>query len=109
MPTRMVHIIRAMQYSSPVRYNAHGVDLNRNFPDPTIPDVVYEKETIDMISFMREHRFVLSANFHSGSEVVNYPWDRWLTKLHADNTWFNDISRGYADTAHVYSAPGYMT
>jgi hypothetical protein len=94
--------------SSPVRYNAHGVDLNRNFPDPELPDILREKETNDMIRFMSSHRFVLSANFHSGSEVVNYPWDRWLTKLHADNTWFNEISRSYADTVHLYSDPDYM-
>ncbi len=94
---------------SPVRFNADGVDLNRNFPDPQEPGIVQEKETVDMIRFMREHRFVISANFHSGTEVVNYPWDSWLTKLHADNNWFYDISRGYADTVHVYSAPGYMT
>jgi murein tripeptide amidase MpaA len=94
--------------SAPVRDNTNGVDLNRNFPDPTLSNVVFEKETIDMIRFMRSHRFVLSANFHSGSEVVNYPWDRWLTKLHADDEWFNDISRAYADTVHNYSGPGYM-
>jgi hypothetical protein len=95
--------------SAPVRYNANGIDLNRNFPDQTMPGIVQEKETNDMIRFMKKHRFVLSANFHSGSEVVNYPWDRWLTKLHADDTWFNEISRAYADTVHIYSAPGYMT
>ncbi len=95
--------------SSPVRYNAHGVDLNRNFPDPGLTNMVYEKETLDMISFMGRHRFVISANFHSGTEVVNYPWDRWLTPLHADNSWFNTISRSYADTVHIYCAPGYMT
>ena len=71
--------------------------------------MVYEKETIDMMSFMRKHRFVLSANFHAGAEVVNYPWDRWLSKLHADDTWFHTISRGYADTAHIYGGSGYMS
>jgi len=94
--------------SSPVRFNASGVDLNRNFPDPTLSGMVYEKETLDMMSFMRKHRFVLSANFHAGTEVVNYPWDRWLSKLHADDTWFHSISRGYADTAHIYGGDGYM-
>jgi Zinc carboxypeptidase/Secretion system C-terminal sorting domain len=53
--------------------------------------------------------FVLSANFHAGAELVNYPWDRWLSIYHADNDWFDDISRAYADTAHVYSEPGYMS
>ena len=94
--------------SSPTRYNANGYDLNRNFPDPVTPNTEKQKETLDMIKFMRKHKFVLSANFHSGSEVVNYPWDRWLSKLHADDSWFNSISRAYADTAHLYAGPAYM-
>jgi len=91
----------------PVRSNANGYDLNRNFPDPGVSGVVRQKETIDMMKFMRERRFILSANFHSGAEVVNYPWDRW-SRLHADDDWFYDISRKYADTVHLYSPEGYM-
>ncbi|MCX6322043.1 MAG: M14 family zinc carboxypeptidase [Bacteroidia bacterium] len=94
--------------SSPTRFNANGVDLNRNFPDPFQPLEIQQKENRDMIKFMRKHNFVISANFHSGSEVVNYPWDRWFSKLHADDSWFNSISRAYADTVHVYSGPAYM-
>ena len=94
--------------SSPTRYNANGYDLNRNFPDPFTPNTVKQKETISMVRFMRKHKFILSANFHSGEEVVNYPWDRWLSKFHADDSWFNSISRAYADTAHVYAGPAYM-
>lgn len=97
---------------NPIRFNAKGYDLNRNFPDPFTPynsGNIIQKETADMSKFLRQHRFVLSANFHSGDEVVNYPWDRWLTKLHADNRWFRDISRAYADTVHKYSSPAYMS
>jgi len=94
--------------SSPTRYNANGYDLNRNFPDPFTPNTVKQKETLGMVKFMRKHKFILSANFHSGEEVVNYPWDRWLSKFHADDSWFNSISRAYADTAHVYAGPAYM-
>jgi hypothetical protein len=94
--------------TSPTRYNANGYDLNRNFPDPFTPNTLKQKETLDMIKFMRKHKFVLSANFHSGSEVVNYPWDRWISKFHADDSWFNSISRAYADTAHLYAGPEYM-
>lgn len=93
---------------SPVRFNANGFDLNRNFPDPITPNTVKQKETLDMVKFLRKHKFVLSANFHSGAEVVNYPWDRWYSKLHADDEWFNSISRAYADTAHVYAGQAYM-
>ena len=94
--------------TNPVRFNSNGEDLNRNFPDPEIPSAVLQKETRDMVGFMRKHRFVLSANFHSGNEVVNYPWDRW-PRLHADDEWFRKVSRKYADTVHLNSRAGYMT
>ncbi len=93
--------------TNPTRSNANGYDLNRNFPDPDITHVTRQKETIDMMKFLCEHRFVISANFHSGAEVVNYPWDRW-SRLHPDNDWFYDISRQYADTVHLYSPAVYM-
>lgn len=94
---------------NPVRANNNGYDLNRNFPDPDVaePDPL-QPETLDMIAFMQEKHFVLSANLHSGTEVVNYPWDKW-TRLHADDEWFNAISRRYADTVHLYADDGYMT
>lgn len=94
--------------NSAMRYNSNGYDLNRNFPDPADPGIVYQKETNEMVSFMKKHRFVISANFHAGDEVVNYPWDRWQ-RLHADNDWFNYISRMYADTVHKYSVSNYLT
>jgi hypothetical protein len=95
--------------SSPTRNNANGIDLNRNFPDPMDQSIIPEKENIDMMEFMRKHRFVISANFHGGAEVVNYPWDRWLSKYHADDVWFNSISRAYADTVHAYCETDYMS
>lgn len=101
-----------------IRFNAKGYDLNRNFPDPSTPynsGNIMQKETSDMVNFLRKHRFIISANFHSGDEVVNYPWDswdtndRWKSRYHADDTWFYQISRAYADTVHHYSQAGYMT
>ncbi len=94
--------------TNPVRFNANGEDLNRNFPDPETPEVVQQLETSGMVTFMKKHKFVISANFHSGNEVVNYPWDRW-PRLHADDEWFNLVSRKYADTVHLNSPSGYMT
>jgi hypothetical protein len=94
--------------SSPTRYNANGIDLNRNFPDPNQPSTIQQKENVDMITFMKKHRFVISANFHAGAEVFNYPWDRSLSKFHADDAWFYNIGRAYADTVHMFSSPAYM-
>jgi hypothetical protein len=59
-----------------------------------------------MMAFLREHRFTMSANIHSGSEVVNYPWD-FTCDRHADDSWFQFVSREYADEAKAVD-PGYM-
>lgn len=95
-----------------IRYNYNYVDLNRNFPDPDEgphPDGnPWQPETIAMMEFAEAHSLIISANFHSGAEVVNYPWDTW-PRLHPDDVWFIDISREYADTAHAHSPSGYMT
>ncbi len=93
------------------RGNADGVDLNRNFPDPdegAHPDGrEWQPETIAMMNFFDEHTFVISVNFHGGAEVVNYPWDTWPQR-HADDSWFIQISREYADSAQANSPYGYM-
>lgn len=88
------------------RANANGIDMNRNFPDEeaAIIPPPGAPEISDMVQFLKDHRFVISANFHSGIELVNYPWDKWLEPRHADDTWFGKISRSYADTVHYYSS-----
>jgi carboxypeptidase M len=63
-------------YSVTGRYNANGYDLNRNFPDlfQTNPDPI-QPETRAVINWFEANSFVLSANFHGGALVVNYPYD----------------------------------
>jgi murein tripeptide amidase MpaA len=96
------------------RYNANGYDLNRNFPDPengTHPNE--QQETAVMKNLAEQNNFVLCANFHGGTEVVNYPWDNWTNGSphfisHPDETWYQFISHLYADTCQVNSPAGYM-
>lgn len=90
---------------SATRFNANNIDLNRNYPDPEDglhPDGnAWQKENQVMMDFMESRHFVLSANFHGGVEVVNYPWDT-KEAFHADNDWYESVSRQYVDTLHVY-------
>jgi len=94
------------------RYNANGIDLNRNYPDPDAgphPDgKAWQKETVAFMNFADSSHLVMSMNFHGGAEVFNYPWDTWA-KLHADDSWFDFLGREYADTVHLYAPGGYLT
>ncbi len=101
--------------SGATRNNANNFDLNRNFPDPVNgihPN--QQAETTRFRTIQEANNFSLIANFHGGAEVVNYPWDRWSnvgvnSRIHADQTWYQYISRFYADTAQFFSPAGYMT
>ncbi|XP_025831012.1 carboxypeptidase D [Agrilus planipennis] len=64
------------------RANAHGVDLNRNFPDRLGVNEynrITEPETKAVMKWILSEPFVLSANLHNGALVANYPFDdgRW--------------------------------
>ncbi|HSL89001.1 MAG TPA: M14 family zinc carboxypeptidase [Ignavibacteriaceae bacterium] len=101
--------------SGATRSNFNNYDLNRNFPDPingVHPN--QQPETAVFRNVQESNNFLLIANFHGGAEVMNYPWDRWSntgagSRIHADQSWYQFISRMYADTAQLFSPPGYMT
>jgi len=92
------------------RKNLNDVDLNRSFPNAIRGEADdttgRELETRNMMLFHREKEFILSANIHSGTEVVNYPWDDRQAR-HADDDWYRFISREYADEA-IAVDPDYM-
>ncbi len=89
------------------RANAAFVDLNRNYPDPqngNHPDGMdWQPENTAMMDYMDKEPPDLSANFHGGAEVFNYPFDTWSLR-HADDEWFRFLGREYADTAKRISA-----
>lgn len=94
------------------RYNANYVDLNRNYHDPEDglhPDgEVWQPETLAFMALAENRSFVMSANFHGGAEVVNYPWDTW-PRFAADDNWWKYVSHEYADTCQEYSPSDYFT
>ena len=89
-----------------------GVDPNRNFPgfvgDQHPDGNPWWLETETMMALAENKTFVLSANFHGGVEVVNYPWDT-VERRHPDDLWFETLARDWADLAQADSPGGYMT
>ncbi len=86
-------------YVNGERYNAAGIDLNRNFPMPngiTNPDGnPTAVENIAMMDFSQDHNFAIGINFHGGALVINYPWDYTYT-LTPDNQTILDMSLTYS-------------
>ncbi len=79
METWICPIYNPDGYTNGTRYNAHGVDLNRDFPDRFIDPIDdpagREPETQAFMNFGYGHRFVMGANYHGGAQVLNYPYD----------------------------------
>ncbi len=88
------------------RYNANGVDLNRNYPNPfSGAKPALQQENQVMIAYVDSHRFRLSANLHGGAEVMNYPWDSYTSAQnpHPKIAWWQDVCRRFVDTSRIYN------
>ncbi|CAJ1054632.1 Hypothetical predicted protein [Xyrichtys novacula] len=65
------------------RFNANGIDLNRNFPDAfaglrrkqPVDEEKREAEVRAVMAWLEMENFVLSANLHGGALVASYPYD----------------------------------
>ena len=104
------------------RFNAQGVDLNRSFPhygddftgtwfdggDLSLAGRPLEVQRV--MNWTLSNSFVLSANYHTGSVVVNYPYDydsvpSGTYAACPDDALFREISLRYAE----HNMPMYMS
>jgi hypothetical protein len=102
----------AIRFFTTAGGSATEVDANRNFPGlvgGNHPDGnAWWPETEAMMVLAESNTFVLSANFHDGAEVVNYPWDA-VPRRHPDDLWFQNLAGDWAALAQTDGPTGYMT
>ena len=94
------------------RENGNHVDLNRHFPDfddGPHPDGAsyYQDEAQWMMDLAQQYLFTMSANYHGGAEVMNYPWDTYQP-VHPDDAWWQYVCLEYANLAKAVNS-SYMT
>lgn len=87
------------------RSNYLDYDLNRSYPiagETYNGNETFPAEVQAMMNFGRERNFTMSANFHGGAELYNYPWDTWTSdeKSHPDNSWWQHIGNDFVNTCH---------
>lgn len=85
------------------RRNAHGVDLNRNFPDQFFPNTngPPQPETRAIMRWIKRYPFVMSTSLHSGALVAIYPYDdspsgQTLYSATPDDDVFRHLAKTYS-------------
>lgn len=102
-------------FEAKTRWNANGIDLNRNFPDRfddggmTSNTLGREPETVAIMSWTQDYPFVSSLVFHGGELVVSYPFDgtadgRTHYAKSPDDETFRYLARDYAENHRVLSS-----
>ena len=94
-------------HEADTRYNAHGVDLNRNYgymPESATP--YSEPETRAMRNNALQNNFVLSLSFHCSGDIVNYIWN-YKTQPVADNAAVVALSNQYGSHNGYWVVEGY--
>lgn len=95
-------------YTINSRFNANGADLNRSFPDrvddPNNTPLGRPPEVQVMMAFGAAHSSALSANFHTGALLVNYPYDNSFDNESENPDWHTPDDDLFVNVSLAYSS-----
>lgn len=85
------------------RYNSNGIDVNRDFGymwgyEGNSPSPFSQLESRALRKCKLENQFASYTNFHSGTEIISYPWSNRVT-LAPDNAAFLSLAQVYANNS----------
>lgn len=91
------------------RYNANGVDCNRDIGfmwngggNSTAPFSQMESRLLRQLWL--EHNFTVYTNFHGGSEVISFPWS-YRSATPPDYNHLNQLASVYSSASGYYNLP----
>ncbi|MGE5316416.1 MAG: M14 family zinc carboxypeptidase [Chloroflexota bacterium] len=112
--TWVVYCINPYGRNYMTRYNANGVDVNRDGgymwnAEGNSSGAFSQPETKIIREMVRSHQTVVYISYHSGTEFISYPWS-YREDLSPDEPNHNYLAQQYASNsgyAAIPYAPGY--
>lgn len=88
---------------SMTRYNAYGIDINRDAGymwngEGNSPGPFSQKESKALRQCLFDNQFVVYTNYHSGTEVIAYPWS-YRGNATPDVVHINNLAHIYSETS----------
>lgn len=109
METWIIPMMNPDGNTAGTRYNANGVDLNRDYGYMwayTSPGIFSQPETRVIREHGLMHNFSVSLSFHTSGDVMNYVWNYKDFPL-ADSAFVVDISEEYGSYNGYWVTEGY--
>lgn len=107
--TWIIYNINPYGRNNMTRYNANGVDINRDCGymwngEGNSSGAFSQPETKIIRNMLRQHQMVVHISYHSGTEFISYPWS-YREDLSADDANHEYLAQQYAQNSGYTSIP----
>lgn len=107
--TWIIYTINPYGRNNMTRYNANGVDINRDCGymwngEGNSSGAFSQAETKVIRDMLRKHQMVVHISYHSGTEYISYPWS-YRPDFCADDVNHEYLAQQYAQNSGYSSIP----